>query len=393
MHDVAVRPWNVIELCAGAGGLGLGIELAVPGARGVAYVEREAAAAALLVGRMESGDLAPAPVWSDLATFDARPWRGRVHCVASGDPCQPNSHAGKGLGAADERFLIDQVLRVTGECRPLRLFRENVTGNAAGQLAALVGPLESMGYRVAAGIFSSAETGNSHGRERLIVMADLLGGGQPQLAQLDGGAVGQRQAAFGGGHPLRRNHEVVDAEGFGWGEGWPEHAGEQGRPSVALSGSQLADSTGWRRLQGREVAAGRQQPISRQGGHALAGHADGKLADALRERPQGLGPGDDPRGWEITPRHAGLCGRAGVPLIAPGPADPRWPEILALDPSLEPALCRVAHAVADRVDRLRLCGNGVDPVAAAYAWVALDALHRAARGGTEAGALAVRAAA
>lgn len=172
MHDVALRPWHIIELCAGAGGLGLGIELAVPGARGVAYVEREAAAAATLVTRMEAGDLAPAPVWSDLATFDPDPWRGRVHCVASGDPCQPNSVAGKGLGADDERFLIDQVLRVVDGARPLRLFRENVPGNAAGQLAALVGPLEEMGYRVECGIFSSAATGNSHGRKRLVVMAD-----------------------------------------------------------------------------------------------------------------------------------------------------------------------------------------------------------------------------
>lgn len=169
---MALYPWNGIELCAGAGGLGLGVELAVPGARGVAYVEREAASAATLVGRMEAGDLAPAPVWSDLATFDARRWRGRVHWVASGDPCQPNSTAGKRLGAADDRFLIDQVLRIVDECRPLRLFRENVPGNAAGQLGALVPPLERMGYRVECGIFSSAETGASHGRRRLFVMAD-----------------------------------------------------------------------------------------------------------------------------------------------------------------------------------------------------------------------------
>ena len=75
---MVVRAWNLIELCAGAGGLGLGIELACPGAVGVAYVEREAAAAAKLVHRMETGDLAPAPVWSDLGNFDARAWRGRV---------------------------------------------------------------------------------------------------------------------------------------------------------------------------------------------------------------------------------------------------------------------------------------------------------------------------
>jgi hypothetical protein len=112
VNGVAVRPYNLLELCAGVGGLGLGVHIAVPGARGVAYVEREAYAAATLVARMAAGDLAEAPVWSDLATFDARGWRGIVDCVTSGDPCQPNSVAGKRGGADDDRFLIDQVLRI-----------------------------------------------------------------------------------------------------------------------------------------------------------------------------------------------------------------------------------------------------------------------------------------
>lgn len=50
----------------------------------------------------------------------------------------------------------------------------------------------------------------------------------------------------------------------------------------------------------------------------------------------------------------------------PGPTEhERWERI---DPQLKPAVCRVAHGVANRVDRLRLCGNGVVPLAAAYAF-------------------------
>jgi site-specific DNA-cytosine methylase len=176
VHDVALRPWNILSFCAGVGGLELGIRIAEPGARGVAYVEREAAAAASLVASMEAGWFHPAPVWSDAGTFDARPWRGVVDCVASGDPCQPNSVAGKGLGADDSRWLIDQLLRIVDECRPHRLFRENVCGNIHGQLAALVPPLEAMGFRVASGIFSATEAGASHRRERFFVMADHADG-------------------------------------------------------------------------------------------------------------------------------------------------------------------------------------------------------------------------
>ena len=50
---MALRPFNVLSLFAGYGGLDLGIRLAVPGARTVGYVEREAYAAACLVARME----------------------------------------------------------------------------------------------------------------------------------------------------------------------------------------------------------------------------------------------------------------------------------------------------------------------------------------------------
>lgn len=189
-RDVALRPLHVLALCAGVGGLELGIQLARPDARCVAYVEREAYAAATLVARVEDGSLHPAPVWSDLATFDARPWRGRVHCVASGDPCQPNSKVGRQGGVGDDRFLIDQVLRVVAECRPGRFFRENVPGNADGQLGSLVPALEAMGYVVAAGIFSAADVGARHGRERLFLMADAA---VPGLEGRDGrgGQAGQ----------------------------------------------------------------------------------------------------------------------------------------------------------------------------------------------------------
>jgi DNA (cytosine-5)-methyltransferase 1 len=121
---------------------------------------------------MASGDLAPAPVWSELATFDARRWRGAVDCIVSGDPCTPNSTAGRMAGPGDDRFLAEQVVRVFDESGACRLFRENVPGNVDQQLAAFVPPLERLGCRVAVGIFSASEAGASHRRERLFLMAD-----------------------------------------------------------------------------------------------------------------------------------------------------------------------------------------------------------------------------
>jgi hypothetical protein len=85
---------------------------------------------------------------------------------------------------------------------------------------------------------------------------------------------------------------------------------------------------------------------------------------------------------------ASASGTGGV-IFAPGPSDERWPAILDRAPQLEPAVRRMADGLADRVDRLRACGNGVVPLVAAYAWRSLDALLGEAR---EAGAFVVRAA-
>ena len=72
---------NELALCAGNGGMSLGLRLAVPEARTVCMVEREGFAAADLVSKMQSGWLDQSPIWSDLETFDAHPWAGVVDIV------------------------------------------------------------------------------------------------------------------------------------------------------------------------------------------------------------------------------------------------------------------------------------------------------------------------
>lgn len=62
--NVAIHPKNVIAICAGVGGIELGLQLAHQylgeTIRGVCYIEREAPAAASLVASMEAGWLHPA---------------------------------------------------------------------------------------------------------------------------------------------------------------------------------------------------------------------------------------------------------------------------------------------------------------------------------------------
>lgn len=69
---------RVASLCAGIGTLDLGFRMAVPTARTIFYVERDAYASLILVKRMEEGIMDDAPIWSDLETFNGQLWCGMV---------------------------------------------------------------------------------------------------------------------------------------------------------------------------------------------------------------------------------------------------------------------------------------------------------------------------
>ena len=86
-----------MSLCSGVGGIELGFKLAVPSCRAICYIENEAFACGILKARMQDKILDQAPIWTDLRTFDGKPWRGKVDCLTGGYPCQPFSVAGKSL--------------------------------------------------------------------------------------------------------------------------------------------------------------------------------------------------------------------------------------------------------------------------------------------------------
>ena len=89
---------NIISLFSGIGGLDLAVKLVFPEARTVAFCERESYAAATLVARMEDKTLDEAPIWSDITTFDGKPWRGKVDTLIGGFPCTDISVSGKKEG-------------------------------------------------------------------------------------------------------------------------------------------------------------------------------------------------------------------------------------------------------------------------------------------------------
>lgn len=169
---MAPRPLNVLSLFTGAGGLDLGLKLACPDARVVCYVEGEGYAVAVLAARMADGWLDDAPVWSDVRTFDGRPWRGVVDCVVGGFPCQDISLAGKRAGIGGERSgLWREFARVIGEVGPRLVFVENVAALVSDGLDVVLGDLAEMGFDAEWGCVPASVVGAPHGRDRIFILA------------------------------------------------------------------------------------------------------------------------------------------------------------------------------------------------------------------------------
>ena len=167
---MVTQPLNAISICSGYGGIELGLREIIP-VRTVCYLEVELSVAAILASRMEEGALDEAPIWSDLKTFDTEPWRGKVDIVTGGFPCPPWSTAGKQLGAEDRRNLWPDTARVIRELGVSIFFLENVTGILRYYWDTIRPELREMGYEVTEGLFSAAETGAPHKRQRIFILA------------------------------------------------------------------------------------------------------------------------------------------------------------------------------------------------------------------------------
>ena len=172
-----------ISLCAGYGGIDLGLKRVLPNLRTVAFSEIEAYAVANLVAKMEAGLLDAAPVWTDLKTFPWESFRGKVDILSGGFPCQPFSAAGRRRGDEDPRHLFPHIKRGIALLRPSIVFLENVEGIISSKLGEgwsdraetsvllhVLRELERLGYETEAGIFSARECGAPHQRKRVFIM-------------------------------------------------------------------------------------------------------------------------------------------------------------------------------------------------------------------------------
>lgn len=160
---------NELALFSGAGGGVLASYLL--GWRTVCAVERDAYAAQVLAQRQNDGILEAFPIWSDITSFDGKPWRGIVDVISGGFPCQDISSAGKGAGIEGERSgLWSEMARIIGEVRPSYVFVENSPMLVSRGLTRVISDLAKMGYDAQWARFSASNFGAPHIRDRIWIV-------------------------------------------------------------------------------------------------------------------------------------------------------------------------------------------------------------------------------
>ena len=316
---------TVVAFCAGYGGIERGLDLAGVEHRVIAYVEIEAFAIANLVSKMEAGLLPPAPIYTDIKTFPSEIFRGKVSILTGGYPCQPFSAAGKRLGKDDPRHLWPHIRRHIEAIRPAQCFFENVEGHISLGLSTVVSDLEEDGYHTTWGIFSAREVGAPHQRKRVYMLA---------------------------------NSNRFRLEKHGHSES----------TNVSKTSEELADRNGircdWRKLPNRtgersvEIEAQQrpEQSLVRSEVKGCSGDCGKNVAYTCGERLQGSCTPRDFKSKEPKPNEQ-LTARCNTAHIG------SW--------ETEPRLGRVVDGGANRVDRIRMLGNGVVPQTAAKAYTTL----------------------
>lgn len=302
---------NGLALCAGIGGLDLGVRLAVPTYRTIAHVELDPYARQCLRGW----------VWDDLKTFDGRPFRGVVDLVTAGFPCQPFSVAGKQLAQEDERHLWPDVARVVREVAPQLVYLENVPGLLVRGMGDVLGDLADLGFDAEWGVFSAAGSGAPHLRRRVFILASSPERGG--LRDIGERVSGRRQAGVcpqGNAQPGHDGSEEPLADANSWG----------------LEVGRITEPRG---LQSTRRGEPDGCSLLRELEHTEASHAD---RPGCSEQRRAGAVGEEHSAAELS----------------------RWWET-------EPDVGRVVTRAPARTHQLRLLGNSVVPQCAARAFTEL----------------------
>lgn len=175
LASLSFRP-RVLELCAGGGGLALGLERA--GFEHVALIEFNKHAAATLRRNRPEWNV----VEDDVRKVDFTQYRSRIDLLAGGLPCTPFTTVGEKKGKEDENDLMMEGVRAVGEIAPKAFAFENVEGllhsKHSDYVAALLRRFSKAGYVTDIHRINTRDYGVAQDRSRIMIVGfrkDLAG--------------------------------------------------------------------------------------------------------------------------------------------------------------------------------------------------------------------------
>ena len=186
--------YSHVSLCTGYGGIDLGLRRVLPSCRTILACEVEAYACAVLLSKMEEGQLDACPIWTDIKTLPLAIIPKGIFVLSGGFPCTPFSVAGVRKTDDDPRHLFPYIKNAIRSIQPRWVFLENVEGIISAKLRSegwsdpvgtpvllhVLRELERIGYEPAWGIFSAEECGATHVRKRVFILAKMANSSSPR---------------------------------------------------------------------------------------------------------------------------------------------------------------------------------------------------------------------
>jgi DNA (cytosine-5)-methyltransferase 1 len=160
---------RALELCAGAGGMALGLERA--GFEHVALIEYDKNAAATLRANRPGWNI----IEADVRKVDFTPYREQgIDLLAGGLPCTPYTTVGERKGKKDEDDLLMEGVRAVKQSQPKAFIFENVEGllhsSHSDHVAEALRKLMKAGYRTEIHRINARDFGVAQDRSRILIV-------------------------------------------------------------------------------------------------------------------------------------------------------------------------------------------------------------------------------
>lgn len=333
-----------LDLFSGYGGITKALEGYV---RPIAYCEIEKYAQGVLLSRMESRQLPVAPIWDNVQTLDGREFRGKVDIIYGGFPCQNLSQAGRKEGLEGKQSgLFFEVCRLVKEIEPEFIFLENVPGIRTRGLAKVTESLSALRYDLRWTCVSAKEVGAPHLRKRWFMLA----------CRRESSSTNSKYNGFSSTSIKRSNGEIISNNQEG-----PNCSMQSERMGtcrdVAYSSSKRRQQIPRSTYENEEKHEGRGKKemhlfeCNGQGcGNGYLAYPNKTGLQEKRTKEQTARFVKQDREWRsIKPELGGVVNGASE-----GMDNAFW--------KFEPDIPRVTQKKENRIDRIKMLGNGVVPL-------------------------------